>query len=156
MVWNFGLGGLYFGERRWDLAQTAYTTTTAVAATETRYQVAATEVSRQAELVGVSDLFSELAFCLARLGKPKEAIEHLEAGRARGLAEVLARDRAALEGVKAEDQADFEAVRNRIKSLEAENRAIGAMSDYHRTTLRSFTEISDDLRGAQSRPGLSD
>ena len=63
--------------------------------------MAATEVSRQAELAEAGDLFSNLAFCLARLGKPNEAVEQLEAGKARGLAEALARDRAALDGVKA-------------------------------------------------------
>ena len=71
-------------------------------------------------------MFSNLAFCLARLGKPNEAVEQLEAGKARGLAEALARDRAALDGVKAEDRAAFEAVRSRIKSLEVEARAMGS------------------------------
>ena len=94
-------------------------------------------------------MFSNLAFCLARLGKSNEAVERLEAGKARGLAEALARDRAALDGVKAEDRAAFEAARSRIKSLEVEARAMGPMGGPDRTTSRSFTEISDDLRVAR-------
>jgi len=143
----YNLGELYFGECQWNQAHTSYTK--AVKAAETRYQVAAAEVSRQAELAEVGDLFSNLAFCLARLGKPNEAIERLEAGKARGLAEALARDRAALDGVKAEDRAAFEAVRSRIKSLEVEARAMGPVGGLDRTTSRSFTEISEDLRAAR-------
>ena len=142
-----GLGDLYFGERQWNQAHTSYTT--AITAAEARYKVAATEVSRQAELAEVGDLFSNLAFCLARLGKPNEAVERLETGKARGLAEALARDRAALDGVKAEDRAAFEAACSRIKSLEVEARAIGPKAGSDHTTSRSFTEISDDLRAAR-------
>jgi CHAT domain-containing protein len=138
---------LHFGECQWNLAHISYTA--AITAAEARYQVAATEVSRQAELAEVRDLFPNLAFCLARLGKPNEAVEQLEAGKARGLAEALARDRAALDGVKAEDRAAFEAARSRIKSLEVEARAMGPVGAPDRTTSRSFTEISEDLRAAR-------
>ena len=123
--------------------------TTAIKATDALYQVAATEVSRQAELAAAGDLFSNLAFCLARLDKPNEAIERLEAGKARGLAEALARDRAALDGVRPEDQAAFEAARSRIKSLQVEARSIGPKAGSDHTTSRSFPEISDDLRVAR-------
>jgi len=142
-----GLADLYFGECQWSQAKASYTT--AITAAEARYQVAATEVSRQAELAEARDLFSNLAFCLARLGKPNEAVEQLEAGKARGLAEALARNRATLDDAKAEDRAAFEAVRSRIKSLEGEARAMGPMGGPDRTTSRSFTEISDDMRAAR-------
>jgi hypothetical protein len=142
----YRLGNLYFGECQWNQAHTSYTT--AITAAEARYQVAATDASRQAELAEVRDLFSNLAFCLARLDKPNEAVERLEAGKARGFAEALARDRATLDGVEAEDRADFEAVRSRIKSLQAKARSIGPKAGSDRTTSRSFTEISDDLSAA--------
>ena len=142
-----GLGDLHFGECQWNQAHASYNT--AITAAEARYRVAATDVSRQAELAEVRDLFSNLAFCLARLDKPNEAVERLEAGKARGLAEALARDRAALDGVKAKDRAAFEAVRSRIKSLEVEARAMGPRGGPDRTTLRSFIEISADLRVAR-------
>jgi CHAT domain-containing protein len=142
-----GLGNLYFGECQWSQAKASYTT--AIEAMDARYKVAATEVSRQAELAEARDLFPNLAFCLARLGKPNEAVERLEAGKARGLAEALAWDRAVLDGVKPEDRAAFEAVRSRIKSLQVEARAMGPVGGPDRTTSRSFTEISDDLRAAR-------
>ena len=143
----YELGNLYFGECQWSQAKASYTT--AITAAEARYHVAATEVSRQAELAAAGDLSSNLAFCLARLDKPNEAVERLEAGKARGLAEALARDRATLDGVKAEDRAAFEAVRSRIKSLEVEARAMGPMGGPDRTTSRSFIEISEDLSAAR-------
>ena len=121
-------------------AHTSYIT--AITATEARYQVAATEVSRQVELAEVGDLFSNLAFCLAQLGKPNEAVKALEAGKARGLAEALARDRAVLDGVKPEDRAAFEAVCSRIKSLQVKARAWDPMIGSDRTTSQSFPEIS--------------
>jgi CHAT domain-containing protein len=142
-----GLGVLYFGECRWDQAYSSYTT--AIVATDALYKLAATEVSRQAELAEAGDLFSNSAFCLAQLGKFNEATEQLEAGKARGLAEALARDRAALSGVRPEDRAVFEAARSRIKSFQAEARSIGPKAGSDHTTSRSFTEISDDLRAAR-------
>jgi len=141
-----GLGDLYFGESQWSQAKASYTT--AIKATDALYKVAATEVSRQAELAEARDLFSNLAFCLAQLGEFNEAIEQLEAGKARGLAEALARDRAVLDGVRPEDQAVFEAARSRIKSLQAEARSIAPKAGSDHTTSRSFPEISDDLSAA--------
>jgi tetratricopeptide (TPR) repeat protein len=102
-----GLGDLYFGDCQWSQAKASYTT--AIKATDVLYKVAATEVSRQAELAETGDLFSNSAFCLAQLGKFDEAVEQLEAGKARGLAEALARDRAALDGVRPEARAAFDA-----------------------------------------------
>jgi len=142
-----GLGYLYFRESQWTQAQASYNT--AIKATDALYKLAATEVSRQAELAEVRDLFSNLAFCLARRGKPNEAVEQLEAGKARGLAEALARDRAALDRVEAEDRKTFEEACSRIRSLEAEARAMGLAEGSEYTTSRSFAEISEDLRAAR-------
>jgi CHAT domain-containing protein/tetratricopeptide (TPR) repeat protein len=143
----YGLGNLHFGERRWDRARVAFTT--AIAAAEARYQVAATEASRQAELAPVGNLVANLAYCLARLGKLDEAVERLEAGKARGLAESLARDRAGLDGVQPGDRAAFEAARGRIKELDAEARESGRTGGAARAASRSFAETSDDLRTAR-------
>ena len=143
----YKLGNLYFGECQWSQAKAFYTT--AIKATDALYKVAATEVSRQAELAEAQGLFSNLAFCLAQLGKFNEATEQLEAGKARGLAEALARDRAVLDGVRPEDQAAFEAARRHIKSLEVEARAIGPAGGPDRTTSRLLYR---DLRGPARRP----
>ena len=99
--------------------------------------------------MAAGDLYSNLAFCLAQLGKFNEAIEQLEVGKARGLAKALARDRAALDGVKPKDQAVFEEARRRVESLEVEARSIGPKAGSDHTTSRSFPEISDDLRVAR-------
>jgi CHAT domain-containing protein len=142
-----GLGDLYFGERQWSQGKASYTM--AIKSTDALFKVAATEVSRQAELAEAGNLFSDSAFCLAQLGQFNEAVEQLEAGKARGLAEALTRDRASLDGVRPEDQAAFEVVRSRIKSLQVEARSIGLKAGSDHTTSQSFTEISDDLRAAR-------
>ncbi len=140
------LGNLYFGESRWEEAHTAYAS--AVAAGEALYHVAGTEVARQAELAAAPQLFPDDAYCLARLGRFTEAVERLEAGRARALAEALARDRAALEQAKPEDRAAFVAARERIKELEVEARATGTARP-DRPAARSFVELSADLHAAR-------
>jgi CHAT domain-containing protein len=137
---------LYFDQLQWSQARASYTT--AIEATETLYKAAATEVSRQAELAAAGELYSRLAFCLAHLGHLDEAVEQLEVGKARGLAEALARDRAVLDDVRREDQAVFEAARSRVKSLQVEARSIGREPGFDLTTSRSFVEISDDLHAA--------
>jgi CHAT domain-containing protein/tetratricopeptide (TPR) repeat protein len=143
----YGLGDLYFGECQWDRARAFYIM--AVTAAEARYRSAATDVSRQAELAVARDLFPNLAFCLARLGEYNAAVERLEAGKARGLAEALASDRTALDDVQPRDRVAFEAVRGRIKSLEMEARAMRQMGSFDHPRPRSFTEISDELRVAR-------
>ena len=69
-------------------------------------------------------------------------------GRARALADALARDRAALEHATAEDRAAFEAARARVKALEVEARAIGG-ADFEHPTTRSFVELSSELGTAR-------
>ncbi|KPL21530.1 MAG: hypothetical protein AMJ93_09430 [Anaerolineae bacterium SM23_84] len=140
------LGNLHLGQRRWLQAHTAYAT--AIAAADLLHQAAATEVARQAELAEAMDLFPNDAYCLAQLGRFTEAVERLEAGKARALAEALARDRAALEEATPEDREAFEAARDRIQALEAEARAVAApgLGD---PTARSFTKLSSDLRAGR-------
>jgi len=142
-----GLGHLYFVEGQWSQARASYTT--AIEATDALYKLAATDVSRQAELAEAGVLFSNLAFCLARLGEFNEATEQLEAGKARGLDEALARDRAALDDVKAEDRETFKKACSRIRSLQVEARSIGSKTGSEYTTTRSFVEISKVLRVAR-------
>jgi CHAT domain-containing protein/tetratricopeptide (TPR) repeat protein len=145
------LGNLHFGETQWEEAHIAYGK--AITAGEMLYQAAATEITRQIELSQALYLFSNDAYCLARLDRFTEAVERLEAGKARALAEALARDRAALEQAATADRKAFETARNRIKGLEVEFRAMEAAGPEN-ATARSFTEISEDLRSA--RQGLAE
>jgi CHAT domain-containing protein/tetratricopeptide (TPR) repeat protein len=143
----YQLGGLHFRRSRWEEAYSAYQT--ADDALEARYRSAMTEASRHAELSEARNLHANMAFCLARLGRFDRAVERLEAGKARGLAEALDRDRAAPEGAKSEDRAAFEAARRRIGALQAETRAAGAADGPDRAPARTIFAISDDLRDAR-------
>ena len=84
------------------------------------------------------------AYCLARLGQLAEAVQRLEAGRARALGEALARDRAALQEASEADRAAFVAAADRIKALEAEGRR-GQDTEAPAMEGRSFAERSAEL-----------
>ena len=118
------LGSLYFDAGRWDDAHAAYES--AIAAGEAAYQAATTTVSRQAELAEAGHAVPHDAFCLARSGRFAAAVERLEGGRARALADALARDRVGLDSAAADDRHAFDAARQRIRTLEAAARAAAA------------------------------
>jgi CHAT domain-containing protein len=139
------LGNLHFQEHRWDRAHAAFNT--AITAGDTLYQTSVTEVARQAELAEATELYANDAYCLARTGCFTEAVERLEAGRARALAEALARDRAALDQVSDKDRQAFEAARDCVNALSAKARAIGE-GDSELPAGRFFTQIADELRDA--------
>jgi CHAT domain-containing protein/tetratricopeptide (TPR) repeat protein len=142
------LGDLHFEQGRWAEAHTAYTK--AIRARELLYQATGSEAGRQAELGVAGDAVGADAYCLARLGRLAEAVQRLEAGRARALGEALARDRAALQEASEADRAAFRAAVEQIKALEAEERTTDAP-----TTLegRSFAERSAGL--VQARADLA-
>jgi CHAT domain-containing protein/tetratricopeptide (TPR) repeat protein len=131
------LGNLRFGASRWDEAHVAYAS-------------GAAEASRQAELGEAIDLVPNDAYCLARLGDVAAAVERLEGGRARVLADALARDGAALADARQEDREAFESARDRINSLEAEARSLAG--DRSGTPLGfRFVALSDELAEARGR-----
>jgi CHAT domain-containing protein/tetratricopeptide (TPR) repeat protein len=114
------LGEVHFEQGRWAEAHTAYSL--AIRAGEFLYQATGSEVGQQAELRAAGDAVAADAYCLARLGRLGEAVQRLEAGRARALGEALARDRAALQEASDEDCAAFATTADRIQALEAEGR----------------------------------
>ena len=101
----------------WDGAHAALAS--AVQATELEYRAGATPASREAELAQVKPLWAMDAYCLARLGRLAEAVERLEQGRTRALAEALARDRVALDEVPTSQREAFAAARERVRDAEA-------------------------------------
>jgi CHAT domain-containing protein len=115
-----GLGAVYFEQGRWAEAHTAYSS--AIRAGELLYHAIGSEAGRQAELGEAGDTVADDAYCLARLGRLAEAIERLEAGRARALGEALARDRAALQRASEVDRVAFVTTADRIRALLAEGR----------------------------------
>jgi CHAT domain-containing protein/tetratricopeptide (TPR) repeat protein len=137
------MGDTYFKQRKWKNAADAYER--AIAIEETLYQAAASEVAREAELAEARDLFQNDGYCLARLGRFTEAVECLEAGRARALAERLEGSQWTLQGACREDRAAIDQVRHRIRTLEAEARLTGADAP----TARRFVELSSGLSKAR-------
>ena len=122
-----------------------------MAAGDLPYQASATEAGRQAELEEARWAVADDAYCLAHLGRFTEAVERLEGGRTRALAEALARDRASLAEAKAEDRKAFEKARDRIKTLEAAARARHDRDiDSPPRAAQSFLELSADLALART------
>jgi CHAT domain-containing protein/tetratricopeptide (TPR) repeat protein len=143
------LARLHFRERNWEAAHDAFES--ALKASELRYQATATEHGRQAELAQTRNLVPNDAYCLAQLGRFRAAVERLEAGRGRALAETLARDRAALGHASAADRDAFEAVRARIKVLEAEGRRL--TEHVSEGKARPFAELSAEFAAARQELG---
>ena len=136
------LGSIHFPESRWEQAHDSYAS--AIAAGDLLYQASATEAGKQAELENAGQAVANDAYCLARLDRFTEAVERLEGGRTRALAEALVRDRASLAEAKADDRAAFEEARDKIKALETAARARHSTDSPQRTT-RAFLELSSDL-----------
>jgi len=92
------LATLYAEQEDWTNAQTAYST--ALAATEILYQTALFKNSQEAELSATKHLYRYAAYAYARMGNLSDAVATIERGRARGLREILQRDRSDLEGLR--------------------------------------------------------
>ncbi len=137
------LGDVHFGQGRWVEAHAAYSS--AIRAGEFLYQATGSEAGRQAELGEAGDAVAADAYCLARLGRLAEAVQRLEAGRARALGEALARDRAALQQANQGDRAAFAAAADRIKALDAEGRRGQDTAAAAAPGGRSFAERSAEL-----------
>lgn len=141
------LGDVHFGQGHWTEAHAAYSS--AIAAGEYLYQVTGYESGRQAELGEAGDAVAADAYCLARLGRLAEAVQRLEAGRARALGEALARDHAALQEASGADRAVFAAAADRIKALEAQARREQGTGSSATPEGRSFAERSAELARAR-------
>ncbi|HVG22423.1 MAG TPA: CHAT domain-containing protein [Blastocatellia bacterium] len=137
------LGDLYFAARLWRQAHEAYAG--ALVARHRLYVTNVTPESREAELVETTEMPSNAAYCLARLGRFEEAVALLEEGRARGVREVLMVNQAALENVSPKDRRAFKAARDRVASLEHAARSEG------RSDRPSFLKITEKLRAARQR-----
>jgi CHAT domain-containing protein len=92
------LGNLYLQEHAW--AQAARAFQTAIEAAEVLYQTSLLRQSQEAELGQNADLYRCAAYALARAGQFEEAVVTLEQGRARLVADALARDAAQLEALR--------------------------------------------------------
>jgi CHAT domain-containing protein len=136
------LGNLLFGEGRWTEAHAAYTI--ALQAAEALYEAAFMEAGREAEISENAALYAHDAFCLAHLGQLEEALIRLEEGKTRTLAERLGRDAVQLQRARPDDQKAYHDLLDRLKGLEAEQRAEGD-SQSHSRARRPYTEIAVDV-----------
>ncbi len=114
------LGNLYLEEKRWNEAHQSYWS--AMEAQELLYQAGGSTEERHSWLHAYNDLQVNAAYCLARLGRFDEAVIALEKGKARALGEALARHEAALELARPQDRTAFLAIRQRLMTLEAQER----------------------------------
>jgi tetratricopeptide (TPR) repeat protein len=140
------LGALHFRLGQWDEAISAYRT--AQEASDALYRQAITEIGKRAEIGRGREVTHPLAYALAWKGKLREAVLELEHGRARLLAEALARDRVALEQASDKDRTEYEKGVSRIRALQSELRA--AELDAQGATdapgtARPFAEIAEEL-----------
>jgi len=146
------LGALHFGLGEWCEAIHAYRV--AQEASDTLYQQAITEAGKRAEIGRGGEVAHHIAYALAQEDDPTKAVLELERGRARLLAEALARDRAVLDQADSRDQTEYEDAVSKIRALESELRAAelntqGATDGP--TTARPFIEIAEDLSSARAR-----
>jgi len=145
------LGNVHFAQDQWAEAHAAYSL--AIRAGEFLYQATGSQTGRQAELEEAGDAVAADAYCLAKLGRLAEAVQRLEAGRARALGEALARDRAALQQASQADRAAFAAAADRINALEAEGRRRRDTATSAPLGERSFAERSAELVRARDDLG---
>lgn len=138
------LGRLQFYLENWE--GTARALAAARRAGELLYEQSATTEGRRAELRQSVEYPSRAAYSLARLGRLDEAVEALEAGRTRFLAEALGLGEASLEGMPDEDRTRFVAARARVDELEVQARALPDEDDHE-----AYTRLSEQLGAARKQ-----
>jgi len=111
------LGNLCLDVHRFSEAARAYTM--GMDAAEELYRSSIFQASREAELVETRDLYRRAGYALAKSNKLREAAVALERGRARGLGEALARDRADLERVREKDPGAYELYTKAVEELQS-------------------------------------
>jgi len=122
----YHLGNLCLEVRRFQQAGDAYTT--GMEAAEILYRASIFQASKEAELAETGDLYRRAGYSLANSNRLQEAAVALERGRARGLGDALARDRADLERIRGKDPQAYELYRQAVQelhSLESKERAGG-------------------------------
>jgi hypothetical protein len=110
------LGNLCLDVQRFSEAERAYTM--GMEAAEELYRSSIFQASREVELAETRDLYRRAGYVLAKSNKLKEAALALERGRARGLGDALARDRADLEKVRKVDSRAYELYRQAVEELQ--------------------------------------
>ena len=119
-----------------------------------------TELGKEAEVAENRTMYGPAAYCLLRLGRPGEALETIERGKGRMLAEAIAwKDLDDSTLLSAEQRQATEWARSQMLRLEAENRRSGETRDIQRLA-RLERQLGDAYRHLASlrsgAPGTSD
>ena len=123
----YNLGNLCLEVQRFSEAGKAYSM--GIEAAGELYRASIFQASKEAELAETRDLYRRAGYALANSDKLQEAAVALERGRARGLGDALARDRADLERIREKDLRAYELYRQAVQelqSLESQERAGGS------------------------------
>jgi CHAT domain-containing protein/tetratricopeptide (TPR) repeat protein len=112
----YNLGNLFLEVRRYSPAADAYIM--GMEAAEELYRASIFQASREVELAETRDLYRRAGYALAKSNKSKDAAVALERGRARGLGDALARDRADLERIQEKDPEVYELYRQAVEELQ--------------------------------------
>jgi CHAT domain-containing protein len=117
------LGHIYSEKQDWNSAATAYDT--ALVAAEILYQNCLFLGGQAAEILETGDLHHRTTYAHAKNGNLQKALHTLELGRARGLSDSLARDRANLDQLQTirPDLVDrYQTLTQEIRNLEIQQR----------------------------------
>jgi CHAT domain-containing protein/signal recognition particle subunit SEC65 len=129
------LGNLHFEQQTWAEAASAYTK--ALEAGEILYQSAFLLDGKAAELAETNDLPRRAAYALARSSNLQASVLTLEQGRARGLSETLAQDRAnftQLQQFAPTLYTQYAIITTQLRNLETQQRLRMTSDDRHSLT----------------------
>lgn len=142
------LGRHAFDRGRWDEAYPSFAA--ALQAGEHLFSSAYTEAGRRAEIGQLADMHSEAAYCLLQLGRRTEALDMLEKGKTRLLAEMLALADADLSPLTPEERDTIASLRQQVRDLEQQMRLPSVMPGED-----GGLELALALKDARSRLGAA-
>ncbi|MEL7354113.1 MAG: CHAT domain-containing tetratricopeptide repeat protein [Cyanobacteria bacterium J06560_5] len=140
------LGKLYTDIQRWDKANTSYEK--ALKAADILYESSLSLSSREGELSENRDLFRQAAYARARAGDLEGAVVSIERGRARGLSEILERDRAELSTLKTSAPKIYEQYQQAaatLRQLESQERDLDPLAAHPQQPVKSLSDVSQQV-----------
>lgn len=136
------LANLFFAAKRWGDAASHYKE--AAKAGDVLLAEAYTEIGRRGEVTETGQLYARLAYCQLRLGQPAAALDWLEKGKARLLAEALALQEADIHKLPETDKHAVRDAREQVRRLEAEMR-----QPFDTPARRSNRAIAENLQSSR-------
>jgi CHAT domain-containing protein/tetratricopeptide (TPR) repeat protein len=153
------LARTYFDSAAWPESLAAFDQ--AILAGEALLASAYTEHGRRAEASETSHLHAQAVWCLLKLRRPGEALQRLEAGKARLLAEALALGDVDLAVLPEAERTAIHSARNQVHALEADIRrdqppvpgdGSARVAEQLRVARADLLQVLQTIR--QERPGL--